>query len=136
MSLSDVLEIEKGRIQRERVVLSTVYERMKNRINLTVRATSKECVYTIPEFIPGYPLVDPVKTMLYLLKKLKKEGFIAIPMNNLQIYITWDPDELIKLDRQLRQHRQQETVTERRVEREKDDFISSLINSKKNDLFG
>ena len=94
MSLNDILQIEKERIQRERIVLTTVYDRMKNRINLSVRATSKECVYTIPDFIVGYPLIDIQKTMQYLLKKLKKEGFITIPLSTKQIYITWDPNEL------------------------------------------
>jgi hypothetical protein len=137
MSLADILQIEKERIIRERVVLTTVYERMKNRINLAVKATSKECIYTIPEFIPGYPLIDPIKTSVYLISRLKKEGFIALQINSFQIYITWNPEELRKLDQRLRQTSQKESLEERRIVREKDDFIQTLINSKKNDnIFG
>lgn len=132
MSLIDILQIEKERVRRERVVLNTIYDRMKNRINNAVRAKSKECIYTIPEFLIGYPLVDIPKTMIYIVKKLKKEGFIAVPLDQLNIYITWDPRELIKLNEILRQHEKQ-TVVEKELERKNDDFISSLIASKKDD---
>ncbi len=77
MSLSDILQIERERVMRERVVLTSIYDRMKNRINNSVRIRAQESLYTIPEFIPGYPLVNVSRTMNYLLTKLRKEGFIA-----------------------------------------------------------
>ena len=70
MSLNDILQIERERVRRERVVLTTVYERMKNRINNSVKVKAKECIYTIPEFIIGYPLINVIKTMDYLHKPL------------------------------------------------------------------
>jgi len=137
MSLNDILQIEKERVRRERVVLNTVYERMQNRINLAVRATSKECIYTIPEFIPGYPLINVEKTKNYLLAKLKKEGFIAFAYN-LQIYITWDPKDIKRLDEEIKRQTRQtidEKVFERKNINSQDDFIQSLIISKQNDKY-
>jgi len=162
MSLSDILQIERERVIRERVVLTTVYDRMKNRINSSVRVKAKECIYTIPEFIPGYPLVDIQKTMGYLLNKLKKEGFIAIQLTLLDLYITWDPVKIRQLNQQIKpiepkkeeplyskidrnkqlwnpsENNQKPKNVEKRLlekefERANDDFINSLIISKKSD---
>lgn len=160
MSLNEILQIERERILRERVVLTTVYDRMKNRINNTVRVKQKECIYTIPEFIVGYPLIDIPKTMDYLLTKLKKEGFIAMQLTPLDLYITWDPVKIRQLDEQLRAvepSKKQEPVyskiskkplwdpnekssgrksinkqlVEKEFERVNEDFINSLVVSKK-----
>lgn len=156
MSLKDILQIEKERVQRERVVLVTIYDRMKNRINNSVKVKSKECIYTIPEFIPGYPLIDIVKTMNYLLTKLKKEGFIAIQLTPLDLYITWDPVKIRQLneniqsldvDKQLYSKKtnkpfwnpredivnksSQKLLAEKEFERVNEDFVNSLIISKK-----
>jgi hypothetical protein len=160
MSLNDILQIERERVRRERVTLITVYDRMKNRINNSVRVKAKECVYTIPEFIVGYPLIDVPKTMNYLLTKLKKEGFIAIQLTLLDLYITWDPEKIRQLDQQVKPiepKKQQplyskidknkqlwnpseepgkrksvdKQLMEKEFERANEDFINALVISKK-----
>jgi len=161
MSLNDILQIERERVIRERVVLTTVYDRMKNRVNNSVRVKAKECIYSIPEFIPGYPLIDIAKTMNYLLTKLKKEGFIAVQLTILDLYITWDPEKIRQLNQQIKPIEKKEEplyskidknkqlwhpnndpskhktidkkLVEKEFERASDDFINSLIISKKGD---
>jgi hypothetical protein len=158
MSLNDILQIEKERILRERVVLKTVYERMRNRINNSVRVKSKECVYTIPEFIPGYPPINVIKTMEYLFNKLKTEGFIVIQISLTQLYITWDPVQIRELNErtiELESKKEQTNtyyehiynipsekkyenkkpmdrkIAEKEFERANEDFITTLVNSKR-----
>lgn len=158
MSLSDILQIERERVRRERVTLVTIYDRMKNRINNSVRVKAKECVYTIPEFIVGYPLIDVQKTMSYLLNKLRKEGFITFQLTALDLYITWDPEKIRQLDQIVKpiepkkqEPRKQEPrrqmwdpneepgrrktidkqMAEKEFERANDDFINALVISKK-----
>ncbi len=160
MSLCDILQIERERVIRERVVLTTVYDRMKNRINNSVRVKAKECIYTIPEFIPGYPLIDIQKTMNYLVTKLKKEGFIVIQLTLLDLYITWDPAKIRQLNQEIKpiEPKKEEPIyskidrnkqlwnsgdqisknvekklVEKEFERANEDFINSLIVSKKSD---
>lgn len=136
MSLNDILEIERERRQRERATLITVYERLQNRINMSVRnARAHYCIYTIPDFIPGYPLINIDKTMKYLLKKLKREGFIAAPVDHKNIFITWDPQTIRELDRTDRNDNQSST-NNRRTDNivpniEDDILINSLIRAKR-----
>lgn len=160
MSFNEILQIEQQRIRRERVVLQTIYDRMKNRINNSVKVKSKECIYTIPEFIPGYPLTDINKTMKYLLDKLKREGFIVLQLTQLDLYVTWDPTQIKKLDQLIKENQpNQEPVyskitnkpfwdpneengsrksvdknlLDKQLERAKEDFINSLVISKKSE---
>lgn len=164
MSLNDILKIEKERVLRERVVLNTVYERLKNRINNSVKVKAKECTYTIPEFIPGYPLVDVPKTMEYLLKKLQKEGFIAAQIDYYNLLVTWDLEKIRKLhelsklnkvndsnndnykdnykewssseNNQNAKSRVNRQLLEKEIERVNTNFIDSLLISKKFNNFG
>ena len=157
MSLNEILQIERERVLRERVALKSVYDRMKNRVNNSVKVKSKECIYTIPEFIPGYPLIDVPKTMNYLLTKLTKEGFIAVQLTPLDLYITWDPAAIRKLNDQVKEIEPKKQpqlysnvtkksfwdpdmkkrtnidkkLVEKEFERANEDFINTLVISKK-----
>ena len=73
MSLNDILQIERERVVRERVVLTTIYDRMKNRINNSVRVKSKECIYKI---IPQFEDVHRYTEGLSPAKKMGLWGFI------------------------------------------------------------
>jgi len=131
MSLNDILEIEKSRLNRERAIYITIYDRMKNRLNNSVKIGSKFSEYTVPEFIFGYPLINVEKAMIYLCHKLTKEGFIYIPLSKNTLLITWDPKHLKELDRRVRnEERKSITHSDKILERDDDDFIQKLISSK------
>ncbi len=131
MSLVEILEIDRERLRREKIVYNTVYDRLKNRINNHAKAGSKYCIYTVPEFIIGYPLVKVDKTISYLCKKLTKEGFIIVQIDNSSIFVTWDPEEIRKLDKIYKKNsKKPETIEEMNFIRENDDLIKTLIDSK------
>ena len=133
MSFSDILQLEKDRINREKVVFRTVYERLKNRVNTSAKVGSKFCIYSIPEFIIGYPLTNVEKTMVYLNKKLRKEGFYSMPISRLEILILWDPNKIKLLNKGISDSKV--SLSKQIIERENDDLIQSMINSKKNERF-
>lgn len=126
--------LDRERVRREKVVLRTVYDRMKNRINNHAAMKSKWCVYNIPEFIPGYPLVNVPLAMRYIVKKLIKERFIVNVISENSIFISWDPKEIRRLDSVLRNVENDKKDTGDNIVNKKDDFfIKSLIRSKNND---
>lgn len=96
--LSELLQIDKQRIERERVVLQTIWERLKNKIKLTMKSGYKVCIYTIPEFLVGYPPPNIPKTMNYLLNRLEQEGLIYTQLDELNIFIGWDPIKIKELN--------------------------------------
>lgn len=127
MSLSDILEIERNRRRTMRIVLNTVYDRVKIRIVNHVSVGAKFCVYTIPDFIPGYPLINIDLTMKFLLKKLKSENFIVYQLDSHNVLIYWDPEEIRKLERSLLN---KNTNTLDTTQLDNDYLIKSLVNNK------
>lgn len=97
MSLVDVLMIEKAKARRERVIIQSVLERLRNRLKSTVRANERYCVFEIPVMIPGHPLVDIERTMAYLVKKLTREGFIVTRLSYDALVITWNVADIRRL---------------------------------------
>jgi hypothetical protein len=120
MSLSDILEIEKQRRRNLRIVFDTIYDRVKIRIRNHVSAGAKYCVYTIPNFIPGYPLIKVDIMMKILISKLTDEKFIVQQLDYQNILIYWDPEEVRKLEKTL-------LVTGSKYNYDNDDLIRSLI---------
>lgn len=130
MSLNEILMLERERVQREKVVMHTIYDRLKNRINNFVRAKSTFCIYTIPEFIPGYPLVLVDKTMVYLINKLRREGFIAEYIDKNNLYVSWDPKAIRDLDAKLRKEEQERNSINKDTYERNEKFIDTLIRFK------
>ena len=93
---------------------------------------SQACVYTVPNFVFGYPLIDVPKAMEYLLSRLNHEGLISFQIDNTdQIYISW---ELSELERRKMTQRKKKDRTKVSLEQEKevrdDDLMKALVSSK------
>ena len=134
--LNQLLEIDRERVRREKVVLHTIWDRLVNRIKISMRAKSTACIFEIPEFIVGYPLPNIPKTMEYLLKKIQHEGLLGIQIDPLRIWIGWDPASLRELDKRTRnkhtpkdQSQPTQVVTSQVQNRDKD-FIDMLVREK------
>ncbi len=131
--LNQLLEIDQERVRREKVVLHTIWDRLVNRIKISMRAKSSACVFKIPEMIPGYPLTNIPKTMEYLLKKIQHEGILGVQISLLEIYIAWDPNAIRELAKRKRQKHSQAArpnqVTQITQTRD-DDFIDLMIREK------
>ena len=90
MSLSAIINMQEEKLRRENEIFKTIFKRVEETIIYNVGIGAKACIYTIPDFIWGYPLFDVSRTMAYLLYKLNKRGFIPIQIDPINIYITWD----------------------------------------------
>ena len=90
MSLKSIIAIQEEKKKKEFEIFKTVYKRVEQYIIHNVSIGSQACIYTIPEFIWGYPLIDIPRTMNYLLYELNNKGFICYQIDPRNIYITWD----------------------------------------------
>jgi hypothetical protein len=128
MSLKEILELDRDRVRREKVVYHTIYDRLKNKINNSAKVGAKFCIYVIPEFIPGYPLPNIDKTMSYLYRKLYKEGFISIPITKYELFVTWDPVKIRNIDKNEKSSKI--NLYAKIDERDNDILINSMVQSK------
>jgi len=137
--LSELLSIDQERVRREKVVLHTVWDRLVNRVKLSMRSRSSACIFEIPGFIPGYPLTNIPKTMDYLLKKLRNEGLLGIQVSPSCIYIAWDPMALRELEHRIRTQNTPKDTSQptqavaQQVENRDKDFIDLLVREKMKD---
>ncbi len=99
MILREILEIERERVRKDKIVAKTVYERMKNIIIDSAKNKNIFCTYKIPEFIYGYPPIETEKIKKYLIKKLQDEGFVVRSVTKDEILIVWPPEVIRELDK-------------------------------------
>jgi hypothetical protein len=130
MSIAEIIKIEKDRYLREKKVYDIIYTRLQNKINNAVKARATECIYTIPEYIVGHPLVNIPKTMIYLLEKLSYEKFIATQLTEKDIYVTWNIYHLAEFE-SIPRPVDNTLVANKEFERHNENFVNSLIMSKK-----
>lgn len=106
MSLRELLDLDIERKNREDAMHKSIYERLSNRMNSASNLRHNECIYTVPEYIPGYPLVNIQSSMEYLLRTVVAEGFIAFQIDARNLYVSWDHAKIRKLS-QLKMQEQQ-----------------------------
>lgn len=67
-------------------LLEEVYEKIKKRN----KSNYKNTTYDIPLVKIGYPLINIMSAMQYIIMKLNKGGFVAFPFGDMKkIYIDW-----------------------------------------------
>lgn len=134
MSLERIIKIQEERRNREIRLFEEIYDRVSQKINNYVASGSDACLYQIPNFIFGYPLLDVPKVMEYVLARLNHTGFIAFQIDQTDsIYISW---ELSALERRAMNKRKRKNNKNSRVsleeEKEKrdDDLLQALVSAK------
>lgn len=90
MIYKKIIEMNQEKKRRESLILNTVLDKARNRILNSAKNGASYCYYEVPEFIPGYPLINIEKTMIFLYKELTKENFTCYPVTESVLYITWN----------------------------------------------
>lgn len=144
MSFKDIMELERIRKNNQYEINNNIYEKVKIRINSTVSAGYKDCIYSIPEFIIGYPLFNILKVSEFLIDKLRIEGFIVVLITYKDIFISWDTERYRKIvdnygsskerdkdrdndrDRDRDRDRDKDDESNKYIDKINDDFISSI----------
>lgn len=134
MNLEDIVKIQEERRNREVNLFQDLYERASSKIKNYVSMGSQACVYQVPSFVFGYPLIDVPKATEYLLARLNHEGFIAFQVENSdKIYISW---ELSALERHKMAKRRKEKKSKISLKEEEekrgDSLTKALISARLN----
>lgn len=140
MSLSKIVAIQEAKRQKDIDKFKKIYKMAESKINKYAEYGSKACLYQIPTYVYGYPLVDIPKTMEYLLARLNHKGFIAFeyvvegqPCDS--IYISWDLASL--KNQEMREDKKEimrsKLMMDEKKENEKsnDLLFSSLVDAKR-----
>ena len=66
-----------------------LYDLTKKTILLYLSNNKKECIYTIPYIILGYPKYNINKVSKYIIKKIQKHNILIIFIKPNYLYINW-----------------------------------------------
>lgn len=86
-----ISELKKARVSNtQEMIKKTHYESIINNIKeANARYSKTDIVYTIPIFLPGYPLYNLEEIISYISNKLKREGFEVRRLDTYNLYISW-----------------------------------------------
>ena len=88
----NIFDLARTRDSREQA-RTAVYKEVLALIHRRIRYISKkgevQCLYQLPEIIPGLPKYDLVPCLAYLIKKLRENGFIVRFTAPSLLYISW-----------------------------------------------
>jgi hypothetical protein len=105
-------------------VYTCICTKIENQIIASAKKGLNYCIYTVPMFILGYPIVNVPEAIDYILQKFEEDGFVPFKISENVVCITWSNDGLANgADRPSTDTGGGET--------EDDKFISSLVRYKK-----
>lgn len=89
LTRKDVDDYRKEKIKICLKLYEQILNKCYNRIKRMVRENRMHCIFTIPDYMIGYPIYDVYQCIYYVIKKLKEADFQVkyIPKNTL--FISW-----------------------------------------------
>lgn len=88
MDINKIKEISKERRQIRKQAFKFILEMCHNKINSLAYTGTTNCWFELPSLIFGYPKYSMDECSEYLIKKLKKDGFVVDLIK--QNYLQWN----------------------------------------------
>ena len=88
----NIMDIQKKQYNRElrrRNIYNTLLEQCFRKIESTANNEHEHCFYRIPEYIMGVPIYNLTKSVIYILQKLRENGFKCKYCHPFMIYVSW-----------------------------------------------
>ncbi len=114
-TLKDALNIQTGKIRRQKQALNKILTNAKKRIAHHAKNGKLFCVYSIPPFIVGIPPYDMSIAIEHVVTNLKSEGYIVRNVYNNDIFISWEEQNL----RQQEKIKNKESKNKKKKKRDK-----------------
>ena len=88
----NVLDIQKKQYERDsrrREIYNKILDKCFYKIQSTVYNEYEHCFFRVPEYVLGSPIYNLTKCVIYLLQKLRENGFKCKYCHPYMIYISW-----------------------------------------------
>jgi len=88
----NVFQLQKNQYNKEQGRIK-IYNKILNKCYYKIESSSNNeksyCFFIIPEYIPGIPIYNLTKCVIYLIKNLRENGFICKYCHPLNLYVSW-----------------------------------------------
>lgn len=75
LSLSDIVNNKKKRDEKKEEVFQVILKECCAKIRKSDEMKNLYCIYTVPEFIIGFPIFNLNECITYIMKEISKRGF-------------------------------------------------------------
>lgn len=106
---------QKRRDDSKRELYETVVAKVHHRIRTVAARTDTICTFQIPPYIVGMPLYDACQCCGYVIRRLKREGFVVQYAHPNVLMIDWDRSAIEPHVREMEQ-RERQAFERRRIE--------------------
>jgi len=96
-TLKDVINLQRRQQARYNDLKTDVLNKLTDKITHLAKHGEMRCVYTVPNYIFGFPKFNVADITAYLFFKFKKEGFCVVLLGNDKIFISWDINDISKI---------------------------------------
>ena len=93
-TLKDALNIQSGKMRRQREALNKILSNAKKRIAHHAKNGKLFCVYTVPPFMIGIPPYNIEIAINHIITNLESEGYIVKNVYYNDIFISWEEQNL------------------------------------------
>jgi hypothetical protein len=97
-SVKSVLDIQRKRTMREKIVKDKILSSAKEKINNYAMHGQMRCSFQVPIFLLGHAPYNDVEMIVHIASTLMKEGFY-VEVNNANILISWNAKDIQKVQK-------------------------------------
>jgi hypothetical protein len=90
VSIDDILSEQCERKKKKTKIYKKIYKLVERKIIDCSKVNNTGCYFTVPLFLINIPIYCVNECKIYLIQKLKKDGFKINNLDNNIIYISWD----------------------------------------------
>ena len=73
--------------KRKKLMYKNIYKMVEQKINYATSNGLKDCYYIFPEYIPGYPIINRVECLCFIIQRIRKYGHKCIYVHPMTLYI-------------------------------------------------
>ena len=89
LSARDIARMQTKKRNLKKELYKTILEGFSKKIRIAADTGQDQVFLTVPTFVVGFPVFDPVPATVYLMRQLERLGYTVTRYDSTEIYVTW-----------------------------------------------
>ena len=89
LSARDITRMQAKKRNLKKDLYKTILEGFSKKIRVAADNGQIQAFLTVPTFVVGFPVFDPIPATVYLMRQLERLGYTVTRYDTTQIYVSW-----------------------------------------------
>jgi hypothetical protein len=89
LSARDIARMQTKKRNLKKELYKTILEGFSKKIRVAADMGQIQAFLTVPTFVVGFPVFDPIPATVYLMRQLERLGYTVTRYDTTQIYVSW-----------------------------------------------